>query len=507
MHRIRNLAALLMLISVSIGLVGCNGSAGTDSNDVASVITDVVVDGEVITSTSPSTQSIGIAINTNVVVAFSTAIDSGSLNDQNYYLVGAGGSPVVSSIRYENNQAILDPLAELDPGTTYTAVIENILQPDGQAVPSQTWTFTTASGALPPEFSAWIDNMQTYGRQWGDIVTDPNNTWENRFFHSYYDAQWVFYQIADYTNEAEPWLRYAEDAKANYRDNYYRPADYREAGYQRFPHGIFEHYMRGGDSTIDDVRKIRDNPAFSNPEIAGEVNEWYHQGLAREVAYAIHSHITAEKAGEPRNDERMGLYMAMVQNHLNQWQTNDYSSPVTNNDLDIFQPFMFALEAHALIDFYEWEVANGRNPDVYFPDIPGRLANFASWLFNEARVQAGDHAGERLWCATAEVYPSQVCGTDASNGGAFRYVDRPYTLWDELNTPYFAHDLNLLMAPAYAWLYKQTGDVAFKQQGDQIFAGGVKTAGLGYSGKIFFQNYRWSFAFIKWREEGDLLHQ
>src|SRR2546425_565089 len=61
-----------------------------------------------------------------------------------------------------------------------------------------------------------------------------------------------------------------------------------------------------------------------------------------------------------------------------------------------------------------------------------------------------------------------------------------------------APDLNLLIAPAYAWLYRQTGDTKYRDRGDQIFAGGVQFAFLG-GGKQFDQNYKWSFDYVKWR--------
>jgi hypothetical protein len=61
-----------------------------------------------------------------------------------------------------------------------------------------------------------------------------------------------------------------------------------------------------------------------------------------------------------------------------------------------------------------------------------------------------------------------------------------------------APDLNLLIAPAYAWLWQKTGEARYLQRGDQVFAGGVSYANF-WSGKQFSQNYRWSFDYVKWR--------
>ena len=63
-----------------------------------------------------------------------------------------------------------------------------------------------------------------------------------------------------------------------------------------------------------------------------------------------------------------------------------------------------------------------------------------------------------------------------------------------------APDLNLLIAPAFAWMYHQTGDTTYRDSGDQVFAGGVTGAYLD-NGKQFNQNYMWSFDYVKWRSE------
>src|SRR5205814_10728873 len=65
-----------------------------------------------------------------------------------------------------------------------------------------------------------------------------------------------------------------------------------------------------------------------------------------------------------------------------------------------------------------------------------------------------------------------------------------------------APDLNLLIAPAFAWIYKQTGDTTYRDRGDQVFAGGVLNAFLG-NGKQFDQNYKWSFEYVRLRSVTD----
>ena len=79
---------------------------------------------------------------------------------------------------------------------------------------------------------------------------------------------------------------------------------------------------------------------------------------------------------------------------------------------------------------------------------------------------------------------------------AFMYTDRIAPDGSGGTDP--APDLNLLIAPAYAWMYRQTGELAYRQQGDQIFAGGVRNATL-VEDKQFNQNYAYSFDYLVWR--------
>lgn len=79
------------------------------------------------------------------------------------------------------------------------------------------------------------------------------------------------------------------------------------------------------------------------------------------------------------------------------------------------------------------------------------------------------------------------------------WIPADESMWYEsLDTSHGAPDLNLLIAPIYAFLYWQTGETKYLDQGDAFFAGGVKSAYLG-SGKQFDQNYWWSFDYVNWR--------
>lgn len=346
---------------------------------------------------------------------------------------------------------------------------------------------------LPPEFATWEKNMITYGEKWGDYISDPSSS--NRLDAIYYDGEWIYYQIADYTGNADLWNRYARSAEKVYRDDYLEPNNYKVPGYWRFPHGLYEDNVRGSDTTLDQIADIRDNPSFSNPAWVDDSWKWYHSKYSREIAYAIHANITAEKAGLPRQEARVQAFIKMAENHLDQWRRGDYSYPFIDDPAhDRLKPFMFGLTAHALIDFYEWEKENGRDPNGYMHDIPGKLADVAKWMFNEAR----NVNGQRLWVDDLGGSSGAWNANGGTGYGAFRYATKGTD--SELNP---APDLNLLIAPAYAWLYKETGDAEFRTMADKIFSGGVELAAIHWNAKIFNQNYRWSFEYVQWRKDGD----
>ena len=62
-----------------------------------------------------------------------------------------------------------------------------------------------------------------------------------------------------------------------------------------------------------------------------------------------------------------------------------------------------------------------------------------------------------------------------------------------------AADVNLMIAPAYAWLYNETKDPKWRDRADALFMGGVMKACLSCGTKQFNENYRWSFAYLAWR--------
>lgn len=295
-----------------------------------------------------------------------------------------------------------------------------------------------------PELDQWEAHMVRFGRALCDSLAQPL-PFDDLLNAVYYDAQRVFYQIAEYTRDPA-WLTCAQRAGAVYRDQYVLPRKGAVPGYWNFTHGLAMDYLRTGDiRSKNAVILLAENAAFARD---GTPLAWTApETVSREVAYAIMSYLDAELLGAPRRT-RLPQLVDQALGHIEQWfVTKTYTR---------IAPFMVGLTAEALILYHE------KTRD---PRIPPAIKTALDWLWANAWV---------------------------SKDRAFWY--------ESLDKTRGASDLNLLIAPAYAWLYRHTGDPVYRDRGDQIFTGGVKGAWVG-SGKQFNQNYRWSFAYVKWRSD------
>ena len=65
--------------------------------------------------------------------------------------------------------------------------------------------------------------------------------------------------------------------------------------------------------------------------------------------------------------------------------------------------------------------------------------------------------------------------------------------------------LNLMIAPAYAWLWKETGDARYRTWADQLFGAGAlnSLSAARNGGKQFNQQFIFAFDYMRWRAEGD----
>lgn len=314
------------------------------------------------------------------------------------------------------------------------------------ATPTPVPTSTAWTPKPIPDFASWESRMKSFGTQHCNTIKSGVLSGDQALDATYYDAEWVYYQIADYTKDSS-WNSCADAAEKIYRDKYVIPAGGKATGYWNFTHGVTQDFLRTGDVTSKNAAiSLSRNAAFTSDFTP--LSSTATPDTCREVAYAIHSYLNAEYLGEPRR-ARMASLVDQSIGYINTWFGG------TNRGA---RSFMVGLTVHALIHYFE----NTGDPRI---------------------VPAVAKAMDGLW---------EVNWVQSSEGFRYQTVAAP----DATTDP--SPDLNLLIAPAYAWLYYQTGEIRHLERGDAVFSGGVRRAWIN-NGKQFNQNYRWSFDFVKWR--------
>lgn len=324
------------------------------------------------------------------------------------------------------------------------------------AIPGLLRAPRSATDAPPiPGIGPWFAKMIKFGKIHAAGLKSTAGPLDPLLGATYYDAQRVFYQIGDFS--ADPsWQDAANHAMTVYRDRYVLENKGGVPGHWIFPHGIAEHYRRTKDpKSREALVLLSRNAAFARDSTPAD---WTRETVtSREVAYNIHNLLKAEEVGEPHR-ARLPLLVDQALGHIDQW--------FVSRKAPFCKPFMFGLTAEALIA-YHTKTGDKRIPDA--------VKTGTDWLWKHA------------WSPQAR---------------AFVYLDREVK---GEGGPDPAPDLNHLIAPAYAWLYRRTGEVRYREQGDAIFSGGVDQAYLT-GAKQFNQGYRWSFDYVLWRREGDLTH-
>jgi hypothetical protein len=324
----------------------------------------------------------------------------------------------------------------------------------------------SASEVVPiPELSTWESHMVEYGRKHCQSMVDYDamtgdqavQLSGSRLGTTYYDGERVYYQIADYTGDPT-WKYCARFAEKFYRDQFAIPANGAVPGYWNFTHGLLVDYLKSGDAQSKDAL-IQISKYAGYAQDTASLSWTTSSVYARDVSYAVMGYVNAEKVGEPVRARKAQLIDQLL-DYIQQWFVRLYVPPGGEpHPDDYLKPFFVGLTMQALIYSHE------HSPDQRIP---------------QALTIALDGLWNRAWMPDKETF--WYSNGDAGSVPAY--------------TP--APDLNLLIAPAYAWMYLQTGDVKYRDRGDQIFAGGARFSWL-VGVKQFNQNYWWAFDYVKWR--------
>jgi len=314
--------------------------------------------------------------------------------------------------------------------------------------------FAAAQTTIPdiPALAQWEQQMLQYGAQHCQTLQSPSVSGAVKLDATYYDAERVYYQIADYTKDSK-WLACAQAAESSYRDGYVLQHGGKVAGWMIFPHGLWKDFLRTSDQlSKDGVLQMAQAAAFGEPwQNVGSLSD---PALSREVAYNLQAKLLAKDVGGAMSDNVIKLYADVAFVHMDAW--------FVHKTAPYIRPFMVALTSEALI--------------VYFHKTGDQRV-----------LPTLKMAWETLWNTTW--VPNCLC---------FRYTDRIAP--DGTGGMEPAPDLNMLIAPVFGWLYSQTGETKWIDRGDAIFSGGVSQAFL-HGAKQFNQSYRWSFDYLAWRNK------
>jgi hypothetical protein len=331
-------------------------------------------------------------------------------------------------------------------------------------------TFTQKSEPNPanpavPMLDQWEYNMVTFGPFHCAKAADATQPWGARAEEGYYDGEGIAYLIRDYASEVlgAPndafWNECARAHEVAYRDEYALPNAGAVAGWDVRVRGLYLDYtLTRDEESKRALALIAHNNAFahitSDPyliSIAG----------SREAAYSLESKLLARDLGEAGLDEEIAFLTDVIFGHFKSW--------FVRRDAEYVRPFMVGLSAEALILLYQ--------------------------KTGDPRVLAVlQRAADELW---------KTCWLPDQQ--TFMYTDRVHPSGDQSPAP----DLNLMIAPLYAWVYLRTGDVGYREKADAIWVGGVTNQaheeipwGVMSYPKQFNQAYRMGFDFLRYRDEG-----
>jgi hypothetical protein len=302
----------------------------------------------------------------------------------------------------------------------------------------------------------------------------PGTTYDSWF----YDGVLVYWNVQDLLSNGSDWAQCRTDVKQVYRDGYVARAAGAIPGYMMFTEGYYIDYLNTGEDA--DVTLInRLDSHMLSPYHANFVDVSY---LQRETAYALKNAIYADKLGQ--NNPRLHQTTAFWRDYMLDHVLGHVDQICLSQNAQYFESFMVGLQAEALAQYYDLVNAD--------PRIPPAIKCLADYMY------------------------SDVYNTVTSDPGAFPYDKlRMLTNAGPANGGSSMVDLNLLIVPMYAWVFKNTGLTQYQTEGDEIWSHGVLMDGSqhglratlgapsgpppGNSGKVFSQQYYWGTSYVAWR--------
>jgi len=291
-----------------------------------------------------------------------------------------------------------------------------------------------------PGLRKWEDSMTSLGNQWCDTSQVFAFGTESQVW--YYDGGRVYQQIADYTGNSR-WLDCARNILTQYRVNVLSRNGSMQ-GWRTFTQGLTMNYLRTGDSgSRDAVISMAQNSAFAASSGGNDVN------LIRETAYIVETYVKQQQLTGVVNP-----HLAKAVDYL----LGDFDVLFRSDPNAFQQSFFDGLAAEALIQYYE--VSSD-------PRVPVAIKAMLDFI----------------WTNCWDQNTHMLLYSPLATPGAYETVS------------------NNLVVPAFAWYWSVTGDTTYLTRGDELFSHALDQD-ITYSGKIFSQNYHWSFDYVRWRSGG-----
>ena len=333
-----------------------------------------------------------------------------------------------------------------------------------------------------------LDNtMQTYGGGYwcSQYANYPN---PGRLFVSgliYYDAGRVYYQIADATGDSR-WNACAKTAIIAYRDGYlnWQPVHGRATDWEIFPKGLYMDWQRTQDpKSKQAVLDLANNAAFSQPVPTSWVPG---PASIRGMSYNLEAKLYANDLGANLDYSfqlnRLKLYWAQMLWMLQNQTGTGLPASLAPDRLDVghqyIRPFMVGVSAEALIEYWNRTRDNS---------VLGIIQPVLDLMWQQAYV-AGPPA--TMLYTVPQRGGSCPWGPTGDNSDSCTSVPSPA--------------LNMLIAPAYMWVFMMTGDAMWRDRADTLWQGWIeanyRTGSLCCpAGKAFNQGAKWSPSFFAWR--------
>jgi hypothetical protein len=313
-----------------------------------------------------------------------------------------------------------------------------------------------------------------FGRYERDFQTVDEKQWSQCGSRwdciNYYDRASIYYAWWRHTGDAK-YLERANAVALDYRKNYLEANNYGTSAHWSMMDGVAMHYLATGDTmSLIAVGKVADNFAYQEPKLGGK------PGMDNRIqARYLVAIMLARKLHAPSTG---------IGGSIGIPGGNDWSKKLRDGLTRI-------LSTQENDGAWRYGRCEGNPP--FFTSHP-----FTIGLLLDALTRYND-----LFEADPRILPAVKRGVDylwthdwLPSARAFKYIG---AVCPGEGGPTPAADLNNLIVSGFGWVYRQTGDFAYRQAGDEIFSGAVNAGAAVEDAKHFNQEYTSSLRYLAYR--------